>query len=117
VKELRAIGRGELLGAYLGHSRICLVGDRIVGACLVVDREGVPPDGGPWIIEVFRDPYCSVRGIGSALLIDALAAARSAGSAGISLAVSHTNENARRLYATLGFADCGQSWTLAIPSP
>ena len=114
--EMRSISRGELLGPVLDVSRLALYDHRIVGACIIVDREGTPPFGGPWVLDVFRDPACPVRGIGSALLVSTLAAAREAGLAGVSLAVSHENTPALRLYRRLGFVNSGQSLTLALPS-
>lgn len=116
AEEMRSISRGELLGPVLDVSRLALYDHRIVGACVIVDREGTPPFGGPWVLDVFRDPACPVKGIGSAMLASALAGARSAGLAGLSLAVSHENETALRLYRRLGFADIAQSLTLALPS-
>jgi ribosomal protein S18 acetylase RimI-like enzyme len=115
VEHIRAIGRGELLGPLMSTSRVALSGGRIVGACLIVDREGEPPDGGPWVIDIFRDPASPVRGVGGALLSSAVAAAKAAGLRGVSLAVSHQNTRALELYARLGFQDRGQSWTLAVP--
>ncbi len=115
VAELRAIARGELLGPYLEQSRVALADGDIVGACLLVDREGVPPDGGPWVIDVFRDPARPLAGVGTALLVGVLAAARSAGFAGLSLAVSHANVKAFNLYHALGFIETGQGWTLVLP--
>jgi GNAT superfamily N-acetyltransferase len=116
VQHIRAIGRGELLGPLMHVSRVAIHGGQIVGACLVVDRDGTPPDGGPWVIDIFRDPASPVRGIGAALLGGALSAARSAGLSGVSLAVSHQNARALRLYSALGFVDTGQSWTLSLPT-
>jgi GNAT superfamily N-acetyltransferase len=116
AEEIRAIGRGELLGPLMRQSQIALCDGRIVGACLVVDREGEPPEGGPWVIDVFREPQGSVRGVGGALLSNALLSAKSAGLSGLSLAVSHRNDTAYRLYGSLGFVDAQVSWTLAVPS-
>jgi ribosomal protein S18 acetylase RimI-like enzyme len=99
----------------LAESRIALVGRRIAGACLVVDRPGDPPHAGPWVIDIFRDPGCPVRGIGAALLDAVLRAAAEAGLPAVSLAVSHDNAVARRLYRRLGFAEVEESWTLALP--
>ena len=76
VSQLRAIARGELLGLMMAESRIALVDGRIAGACLVVDRPGDPPHSGPWVIDIFRDPDCPVRGVGTALLGAVLRAAR-----------------------------------------
>jgi ribosomal protein S18 acetylase RimI-like enzyme len=115
VDELRAIGRGEVLGPFLDVSTVARVDGSIVGACLVVDRDGVAPDGGPWIVDVFRDPEAAATRIGSRVIAASLAAAKSAGLASVSLAVSHTNANAVQLYTHLGFVDAGQNWTLAIP--
>jgi ribosomal protein S18 acetylase RimI-like enzyme len=116
VEHIRAIGRGELLGPLMLVSRVAIHDEQIAGACLVVDRDGTPPDGGPWVIDIFRDPTSPVRGVGAALLGGALAAARSAGLSGVSLAVSHQNPRALRLYSALGFVDTGQSWTLSLPT-
>jgi ribosomal protein S18 acetylase RimI-like enzyme len=115
VQHIRAIGRGELLGPLMEVSRVAVSAGRIVGACLVVDRDGTPPDGGPWVIDIFRDPTSPVRGVGAALLSGALAAAQSAGLSGVSLAVSHQNTRALGLYTRVGFVDTGQSWTLSLP--
>jgi ribosomal protein S18 acetylase RimI-like enzyme len=117
VREIRGIGLGEILGPYLEVSQVALVDDAIVGACLVVDRDGMPPEGGPWIVDVFRDPTAAVGGIGRALVIHALRASQQAGLAGVSLAVSHENANAVALYTALGFVDVSQSWTVALPGP
>lgn len=114
--ELAAISRGELLGAYLDVSQVATTPDgRAVGACLIVDREGAAPDGGPWIIDVFRDPDSSVKGVGAAMITAALAAAKAAGLPSVSLAVSHSNANAVALYTSLGFVDADENWTLALP--
>jgi ribosomal protein S18 acetylase RimI-like enzyme len=115
VSQLRAIARGELLGMMMAESRVALVDRRIVGACLVVDRPGEPPDAGPWVIDIFRDPACRVRGVGTALLGSVLRAGVEAGLPALSLAVSHDNTSARRLYSRLGFTEADESWTLALP--
>lgn len=116
--ELRAMARGEILGPLLPQSRIAVAGDEIAGACLLVDRPGVAPRGGPWVVDLFRDPIVAVSGVGRALLFAVLAAAESAGLPSISLAVSHSNLRARQLYADAGFSaesPSSQSWTLALP--
>jgi GNAT superfamily N-acetyltransferase len=93
--------RGVLDGAYgrlLDASGVALAGGAIVGAILVCDMPGgAPPYGGPWVVEVFRDPRH--RGVGRALLQRALA--RTGGPA-LGLAVTHGNP-AERLYRRLGF--------------
>ena len=115
-EEIEAIGRGELLGPLMTQSRVALCDGHIVGACLVVHREGSPPAGGPWVIDIFRDPACVVPGVGTALLGSALAAAKASRLKGLSLAVSHRNGKAFRLYGRLGFVEAEESWTLAVPS-
>ena len=115
ISQVRAIARGEMLGPLMSESRVALVDGRIVGACLVVDRPGAPPYGGPWVIDVFRDPSSPVRGVGTAMLADVLRAAREAALPGLSLTVSHDNRPARRLYRRLGLTEVDESWTLALP--
>jgi ribosomal protein S18 acetylase RimI-like enzyme len=115
VSQVRATARGEILGPMVPESRIALYDRRIAGACLTVDRPGEPPHGGPWVIDVFRDPALPVRGIGAALLVSTMTAAFDAVLPGLSLVVSHGNEPARRLYRRLGFVDVAESWTLVLP--
>ncbi len=115
VSELRAIGRGQVLGPMMGQSHIALHDGEIVGACIVVDREGSAPEGGPWVIEIFRDPESTVRGIGRSLMTAVLTDAKKSGLASVSLVVSHSNTRAFQLYESLGFTDAVQSWTLAVP--
>ncbi|MGH3473268.1 MAG: GNAT family N-acetyltransferase [Nocardioidaceae bacterium] len=116
LDHLHQIAAGHVLGPLLPESRAALLRATMVGACFVVDRGGAPPDGGPWILDVFRDPQLRVPGIGSALLVAVLAAARGHDRPGISLAVSDANNRARRLYTRLGFTDHGPSWTLRLPA-
>ncbi len=115
VSQLRAIARGELLGMMMAESRVAIVEGRIAGAALVVDRPGDPPHAGPWVIDIFRDPDCPARGVGTALLREVVRAAAEAGLPAISLVVSHDNAVARRLYTRLGFIEVDESWTLALP--
>ena len=49
------------------------------------------------------------------MLTATLHTAREDGLASISLAVSHDNANAIGLYASLGFVDHEESWTLGLP--
>lgn len=115
VRRILSVARGEVLGPLTTQSRVAVHAREIVGACLVVDRPGTPPYGGPWVIDVFRDPRCPIRGIGEALLRSSLAGAASARLAALSLSASDRNERARRLYRRLGFVAVNESWTLALP--
>jgi GNAT superfamily N-acetyltransferase len=115
ARELRAFAAGEILGPFLDVSTVARVDGRVAGACIVVDRDGQPPDGGPWIGEVFRDPTLAVTGLGAALIAQTLSACRDAGLPGVGLAVTHANATAYDLYRRLGFADTLEAWTLALP--
>ncbi len=114
VAEMEAISRGELLGPVLPVSQVALH-DGIVGAALIVERPGKAPDGGPWVLDIFRDPASPAKGVGRALLHAVLVAARHTGLPSMTLVVSHSNASARSLYESLGFVDHSQSWTLALP--
>lgn len=116
VAEVRAVARGEVIGPLSPVSQVALLAGTIVGACLVVTRPGTPPYGGPWIVNVFRDPDSAARGVGQALVESSLDSARAARLPGMSLAVSHRNERARDLYRRTGFVEVGDSWRLALPT-
>ncbi len=113
--QLRAIGRGDLLGPFMDVSQVAWAHGALAGACLVVDRTGRPPNAGPWVIDVFRDPGAPA-GVGSALMAAALHAAAQALPA-LSLTVSHGNLRARGVYERLGFLDVLEEWTLVLPQP
>jgi GNAT superfamily N-acetyltransferase len=82
----------------LDASGIAVEDGRVVGAVLVGElREVDPPLGGPWVMEVFRDP--GYPGVGRALLERALARV---GGPSLGLAVTERNP-AVRLYERLGF--------------
>ncbi len=116
IDEIAAIGRGELLGPLMVQSRVARLHGAIVGACLLVDREGLAPGGGPWVMDLFRDPASAGCGIGRALVAATLSAAQASGLPSVSLAVSDENPLAIRLYERLGFVDVEQSWTLDLPA-
>ena len=115
AEQLHAIGRGELLGPFMDVSRVAWVQGAVVGACLVVERSGRPPNAGPWVIDLFRDP-AAPSGVGAALLTAALDAAAGHELAALSLAVSHDNTRARTLYERLGFCDALENWTVDLPA-
>ena len=116
ARDLRAYADGEILGPFLAVSTVARISGRVAGACIVVDREGEPPDAGPWIVDVFRDPALAVKGLGAALIARALVACRETGLAGCGLAVTHANTTAYSVYRRLGFADTAEAWTLALPA-
>jgi ribosomal protein S18 acetylase RimI-like enzyme len=116
LAEMGAISRGEALGPMLPASRVATHAGAIVGAVFIVDRPGSAPEGGPWVLDVFRDPGSPLRGVGRALLLAALHSAKRSALPSMTLVVSHGNEGARRLYASVGFVDRDESWTLALPA-
>jgi len=113
--SMRRTAAGQVLGPLLDSSVLAERGEQAIGACLVVDRPGDPPHGGPWVVDVVRDPDDPARGIGAAMLAQAARGLRSAGLGALSLAVTDDNTTARAVYDRLGFADLTQSWTLALP--
>lgn len=115
VASVHATARGEILGPMLSVSQVAVQNHQIMGVALVVDRPGQAPEGGPWVLDIFREPTASARGCGRALLLAVLSAAREAGLPSIGLAVSHGNAAAIKLYESLGFVDHLESWTLALP--
>jgi hypothetical protein len=114
VIAVHRVADGEVLGPLLDSTTIAWNTATLVGACLIVEREGTPPDGGPWVLDVFRDPASLVSGVGSTMLVGALRAVGTAGLPGLSLVVSHENTRAHRLYRRLGFVDVSESWTLVV---
>ena len=115
VAEMHAFARGEVLGPVLPVSQLARLDGEIIGVAIIVDREGQAPDGGPWVLDICRDPDAPARGIGRAMLGAVLLAATDAGLPSITLVVSHANTPARRLYVSLGFVEALESWTLALP--
>lgn len=113
--ELVLFARGEILGPVLPASTLATWEGRPVGACVVVDRGGDPPDEGPWVGDVFRDPRLPVRGIGAALIAGSLARARDLGLPAVGLVVTHANASAARLYRRLGFTQTDEAWTVLLP--
>jgi hypothetical protein len=95
-RHLTGILAGKL-GPVLDGSGLALRDGRIVRAILIATvADAPPPFGGPWVMEVFRDP--DARGAGRALLQRALVLTEGT----LGLAVTHGNP-AERVYAALGF--------------
>jgi GNAT superfamily N-acetyltransferase len=100
--ELDELMSGRLMGPLLPCSGLIVRDDgSVAGAILVNDSDGRPPDGGPWISQLFRHPQA--RGAGAPLLRRALAIATRDGVPAIGLAVTDGNP-AKRLYECHGFA-------------
>jgi ribosomal protein S18 acetylase RimI-like enzyme len=115
-RSMRRVAAGEVLGPLLNASTVALgADDAVLGACLVVEREGPVPDGGPWILDVFRDPTAPFRGVGSAVIRAALRSLAEVGAPALGLAVTHANAGARQVYERLGFVQVSESWTVTLP--
>lgn len=115
VAWMRRTADGEVLGPMLDSSVLATRGDVIVGACLITDRAGDPPHGGPCVLDIFRDPDDPAPGVGGAMLAHATRSLRSVGLAALSLVISADNEPAIALFRSLGFAELGRSWTVELP--
>jgi GNAT superfamily N-acetyltransferase len=87
-------------GALLDASGVIVRDGRVVAAILIGRFDGEPPFGGPWVMELFRDP--AHPGTGRALLERALHRAADAGLPALGLAVTDGNP-AARLYEAVGF--------------
>jgi GNAT superfamily N-acetyltransferase len=115
VQFVRRILRGEVLGPLLPYSGSVTTRDgRTIAACIVTDRPGIPPHGGVWVTELFRDPDQQYAGTGRALLQRALALAGAAGQPAVGLVVSVGNP-AVELYLDVGFDLVASSVSLLVP--
>ncbi len=94
--SLHHVTGGQLLDA----SGVIVRDGRVVAAILVGRFPGEPPLGGPWVMELFRDP--EHPGTGRAALERALHRSAAAGLPGLGLAVTDGNR-AIGLYEALGF--------------
>jgi ribosomal protein S18 acetylase RimI-like enzyme len=78
-----------------------LAGDSLAGLCLAVWHAGLPGQG--FILDLVVDAPHRQGGLGRALVLAAARGFRDAGAVALGLAVTWTNEPARRLYEGLGF--------------
>jgi ribosomal protein S18 acetylase RimI-like enzyme len=116
-RSMRQAAAGEVLGPLLPASTVALdPDDAVLGACLVVNRARPLPDGGPWILDVFRAPATPFSGVGSALIRGALEALAECGAPALGLVVTHANKHARQVYERLGFLPVSESWTVTMPT-
>ncbi|MER6122783.1 GNAT family N-acetyltransferase [Streptomyces sp. NPDC001795] len=113
--QLDPLLAGSLYGPCLSCSTVALLGSRPIGAVLANADMGPPALPGPGFTDLFRDPACPLRGIGSLLMRYALATAHRTGLAeDLRLAVTEGNP-ARRLYERLGFRHVYSTRTLLLP--
>jgi len=115
VRSLGLVAADEVLGPFLDISQVAVLDRTVIGAALVVDRVGAAPEGGPWVLDIFRDPASPARGVGRAMMAAVLDAAKSQDLPSMTLVVSHSNVTAMGMYESLGFVDREQSWTLGLP--
>jgi len=104
----------SLLGANHRSSQAVLHAGRVIAAIIISLREGSAPYGGPWVSEIWCDPTFQHKGIGRALLINAIAALAEDGYTSLGLAVSDGNA-AISLYDSVGFEPVSESWTINLP--
>ncbi|MEU7143578.1 GNAT family N-acetyltransferase [Nocardia sp. NPDC046473] len=103
-EDLQALMDGTLMGPLLPASTVLIDTDRGLGiaAVLAHDCPGLPPDEGPWISEVFRDPAPTYRGLGSLLLRHVLWLSAERGLPALGLAAT-TGNRAAGVYESVGF--------------
>ncbi len=118
ARDLKPYAVDGALGPTLPASGLVIEDDgaigRIVAILLVNDREGTPPDGGPWVTEVARLGGTAYAGTGRALLQHAMAQLTATGRPALSLAVTEGNP-ARNLYEQLGIRHAYSAQTLLLP--
>jgi GNAT superfamily N-acetyltransferase len=105
--SLHHITDGELLDA----SGVIVRDGRVVAGILVGRFAGEPPFGGPWVMELFRDP--AHPGTGRALLERALHEVKAAGLPALGLAVTDGNP-AAGLYEAVGFRRAISAWSVDL---
>ncbi|GII80315.1 hypothetical protein Sru01_52970 [Sphaerisporangium rufum] len=115
-RELATLLAGESEGPLLPCGGLLLRDGKVVAGVLVGTVPGEPPSGGPWVMDVFRDPDPRYAGLGAVMLRRALALATLHGLPALGLAVTEGNP-ARRLYERLGFGHVRSAVTVGIPGP
>ncbi|HVQ19284.1 MAG TPA: GNAT family N-acetyltransferase [Actinomycetes bacterium] len=112
--DINALLTGGAIGPLLDASAIVWDADTPVAMTIINRMPGEPPMGGPWVSEVCRAPDAAYRGVGSALLRNAMVQLAGAGEASLSLVVTEGNP-AREAYERLGFRYVDSFRKLQIP--
>ncbi len=122
AQVLQGLLDGALVGDHLGHAGAVAVvedpgtgAETVVGVCIVNRAPGTPPEGGPWVTEIFRDPAPRFAGVGRDLLRHAIDELAAAGESTLGLAVTEGNP-ARRLYEAMGFERVLARRKIGIPT-
>jgi hypothetical protein len=100
IRDPRASLHHLTSGQLLDASGVIVCEGRVVAAILVGRFDHPPPLGGPWVMELFRDP--AYPGTGRPLLERALHRIAEDGLPALGLAATHGNP-AVRLYEAVGF--------------
>jgi ribosomal protein S18 acetylase RimI-like enzyme len=111
--SLGPLMRGEVIGPVLGASRIAVDDGLVVGAAVVCEPPGEPPDGGPWLAELVRHP--GHPGLGRELLRATLTSAAEDGLPALGLAVTVDNP-ALGLYCDEGFRLVREDISVVVPA-
>ena len=113
VEEATADVAASLAGEYGSFRRdaslVAEIGDELAAAVVVVDDppwDDVPP--GPFVIDLFTGDAHRGRGIGRALMTQAMHACAMAGARRMMLRVESSNAPALALYRSLGFVERDQ---------
>ncbi len=114
IDALRLMVSGAEMGPM--HASSSLVQDdagRTVAGIIVTVTAFDPPWGGPWVIDLWRDPSLRGTGVGPWLLASAQQHLRSDGFVSLGLAVSVSNP-ARRTYEGAGFRVVAETQTVQM---
>ena len=96
-----------------GYSAVAVADGAVIGVCAVEWQAPFWTDERhAWLPDLIVDEGQRGRGIGRALLVDAMRAARAAGAAQLSLESGPQREAAHALYRSVGFTEPGRTWLL-----
>ena len=104
--RLAAAVRGVLEDPALGFFMVLQVDARIVGAAYVSFIWALEHGGhSAWLEEIFIDPACRERGLGTRFLQAVIAECEARGCAALDLEIDAGHERARSLYRRHGFEE------------
>ena len=106
----------ERVQAGEAASTVAEIGGTLVGACtLEWQRPFWTGETHAWLPDLVVTERYRRRGIGRALVADALARAKAARASQLSLETGRTREAAHSLYRSMGFAEAGRTYLLRRP--
>lgn len=116
VTAFRQFVSGAELGPLHRASMLLRDGDgRPQAGIIVAVSPSDPPWGGPWIVDVWRDPCLHRRGVGTWMIARIQRTLRDDGFVSLGLAVSSGNP-ARRSYEAAGFRVVAETQTVQVPT-